>query len=183
MQGGPLPELSMKQELRLHPDCMCDAVRRISVQIERKARGLVLVYGVEGEIGALSLTPAGPSLRTDGLWQHTCFEAFLRSQASGYCEFNFSSSTAWAAYRFDGYRAGMRALELTVAPRIETQTAPVTYRLTAGLGDLPPGDWHLGLSAVIEERSGRKSYWALTHPPGKPDFHHADSFALALAEG
>jgi hypothetical protein len=37
--------------------------------------------------------------------------------------------------------------------------------------------WRLGLSALIEETSGRKSYWALAHPPGKPDFHHADCFA------
>jgi len=47
---------------------------------------------------------------------------------------------------------------------------------------LPAGDtFGLGLSAVIEETSGRKSYWALAHPPGKPDFHHTDSFALELA--
>jgi hypothetical protein len=40
------------------------------------------------------------------------------------------------------------------------------------------------VSAVIEENSGAKSYWALKHPPGKPDFHHADGFDLTLsAEG
>jgi hypothetical protein len=33
---------------------------------------------------------------------------------------------------------------------------------------------------VIEETNGRKSYWALAHPPGKPDFHHSDCFALGL---
>jgi hypothetical protein len=38
----------------------------------------------------------------------------------------------------------------------------------------------LGLSAVIEEKDGTKSYWALAHPPGKPDFHHKDCFALTL---
>jgi len=41
--------------------------------------------------------------------------------------------------------------------------------------------WKLGLSAVIEERNGRKSYWALRHPAGQPDFHHPDCFALELA--
>lgn len=40
--------------------------------------------------------------------------------------------------------------------------------------------WRLGLSAVIEETSGAKSYWALAHAPGKPDFHHPDAFALDL---
>ena len=40
--------------------------------------------------------------------------------------------------------------------------------------------WRLGLSAVIEENSGRKSYWALKHPDGPPDFHRADCFTLEL---
>ena len=30
---------------------------------------------------------------------------------------------------------------------------------------------------------GGISYWALAHPPGKPDFHHADGFALELSPG
>ncbi len=41
-------------------------------------------------------------------------------------------------------------------------------------------DWQIGLSAVIEEKAGAMSYWALNHPPGKPDFHHKDCFALTL---
>ena len=40
--------------------------------------------------------------------------------------------------------------------------------------------WRAALSAVIEEASGTKSYWALAHPPGKPDFHHSDAFVLDL---
>ena len=40
----------------------------------------------------------------------------------------------------------------------------------------------VGLSAVIEEQGGVLSYWALRHPPGKPDFHHRDSFAMELDE-
>lgn len=38
----------------------------------------------------------------------------------------------------------------------------------------------IGLSAVIEEMDGTKSYWALAHPAGKPDFHHPDCFTLEL---
>ena len=38
----------------------------------------------------------------------------------------------------------------------------------------------LGLSAVVEAADGGLSYWALKHPPGKPDFHHVDAFALQL---
>ena len=39
----------------------------------------------------------------------------------------------------------------------------------------------MGLCAVIEEKDGTKSYWALAHPPGdKPDFHDPACFALEL---
>jgi hypothetical protein len=37
------------------------------------------------------------------------------------------------------------------------------------------------LSAVIEAADGTISYWALKHPSDRPDFHHADSFAIQLA--
>ncbi len=39
-------------------------------------------------------------------------------------------------------------------------------------------DWRLALSAVIEEVRGRLSYWALTHPTEKPDFHHEAGFLV-----
>ena len=121
--------------------------------------------------------------RADELWRNTCFEAFVRtSPGAGYYELNFAPSTQWAAYRFSGYRSGMRVATEISAPRIETQSSPECYMLRAFLAldrlpGLPPdAGWRLGLSAVIEETSGRKSYWALMHPAGKPDFHDADSF-------
>ena len=38
----------------------------------------------------------------------------------------------------------------------------------------------VGLSVVIEDTDGTKSYWALAHPPGAPDFHHPTCFAATL---
>ena len=40
--------------------------------------------------------------------------------------------------------------------------------------------WDLGLSVVLEERDGTKSYWALEHASDKPDFHASDCFAAKL---
>ena len=46
---------------------------------------------------------------------------------------------------------------------------------------MPTPIGQLGLSAVLEEKDGTKSYWALAHPPGdKPDFHDPDCFAAQL---
>jgi hypothetical protein len=44
----------------------------------------------------------------------------------------------------------------------------------------PLQDGRLALSAVIEEAGGAKSYWALAHPPGRPDFHSAAGFLVPL---
>ena len=38
----------------------------------------------------------------------------------------------------------------------------------------------MGLSAVIEEQGGVKSYWALVHPHDRPDFHAPACFAATL---
>ena len=39
----------------------------------------------------------------------------------------------------------------------------------------------LFLAAVLEEADGAKSWWALAHPSGTPDFHAPDCFAARLA--
>jgi hypothetical protein len=173
----------MRHTLRLHPDSLCAAATKIEADIMRPRPGsLILSYVVSGKIGDLLMPPVVAPARADELWQHTCFEAFLRTSAGpGYYEFNFSPSTQWAAYRFSGYRTGMIVTEFG-APRIEVRSSAETYTLQAVVefdGLSPP--LHLGLSAVLEETNGRKSCWALAHPPGKADFHHADCFALELS--
>jgi hypothetical protein len=175
----------MRQALRLHPDSLCFAATQIEVDVARPQAGtLVLSYLVTGKIGDLRLSPVVSPARTDELWRHTCFEAFVGTAANAaYYEFNFAPSTQWAAYRFSGYRSGMRVATEIGAPRIDVQSSPECYTLQAtlaldGLSGLPrDAPWRLGLSAVIEETNGGRSYWALAHAPGKPDFHHSDCFA------
>jgi len=173
----------MRHTLRLHPDSLCAAATRIEVDIARPRPGsLVLSYVVSGKVGALRMPPLVAAARSDELWRHTCFEAFVRLAAGpAYYEFNFSPSTQWAAYRFENYRSGMRVAAEIGAPRIEVRSTAESYTLQAALEfDGLSSSLHLGLSAMLEETNGRKSYWALRHPPGKPDFHHADCFALEL---
>jgi len=176
----------MRQSLRVHPDSFCHAVTHIEAEVTRSGAGsLVFYYFVTGRIGDLRKPPAVAAARTDELWRHTCFEAFVRtSRGDAYYEFNFAPSTQWAAYRFSSYRSGMRVATEISVPRIEVQFSPARYRLQAALeldhmSSLPRDvALRIGLAAVIEETSGHKSYWALTHPPGKADFHHSDGFAL-----
>jgi hypothetical protein len=174
--------------LRRHPDSRCIAARHIEVKVARPcADSLVLWYGVTGAIRELRLPPTTAALRAPELWLHTCFEAFLgASSEAGYYEFNFAPTTQWAAYRFCSYRSGMDVVTEIEAPRIEVQSASDYFTLQAtlelaGLSGLPrDAIWRLGIATVIEDWGGGKSYWALTHPPGKADFHHFDSFAHEL---
>ena len=125
--------------------------------------------------------------RRDELWRTTCFEAFIRPSGSeAYFEFNLSPSGDWASYRFDSYRTGMRNAHIVGRPDpdvwleagIRYQYA--TFDLT-GDPELDPSlGWDIGLSAVIEEIDGTKSYWALSHGAGPPDFHNPACFAYHL---
>ncbi|WP_033925022.1 DOMON-like domain-containing protein [Sphingomonas sp. 35-24ZXX] len=171
---------------RLHPHADFAASDGVALSVEwsvSRETTLTIAYHVTDPEGHIAW-PAAAQGRTDGLWRHTCFEAFIASASSPtYAEFNLAPSGAWAAYAFDDYRAGMRDLALAAAPVIE----PVEFghwrvRLDlAGLKDLiGPAPWRLAVTAVIEARDGSKSFWSLAHPSGKPDFHHADCFAARL---
>jgi hypothetical protein len=178
-----------RMALRLHPDSRCFAATHIEVDVAHPRPGnLLLHYFVTGKMSDLRIPPVTAPARTDELWRHTCFEAFVRaSPSAAYYEFNFAPSRQWAAYRFSGYRSGMSVASEIAAPRIEVQSSAKCYALQASLelDGLPglPSDaaWRLSLAAVIEETSGRKSYWALAHPPGRADFHHPDCFAHKLS--
>src|SRR5690606_38941687 len=93
-----------------HPDTPCPADIIISVDAVRNRPGaLYLRFVITGETDKVIMPPRQPFGRTDGLWQTTCCEAFVRGAGRpDYLEFNFSPSTAWATYHFDDYRAGGR---------------------------------------------------------------------------
>jgi hypothetical protein len=177
---------SITRELTCHPDTPVSSIDAITVHVQRSASGrLWLRYHAEVLLHALALpAPAEPS-RTDGLWKATCFELFMRVPGQpDYAEFNFSPSSQWAAYHFGCYRETMRALDVDNAPDIGLDASETHFALEAVAG--LPVAWRaelleIALCAVIEETDGTKSYWAIQHPPGPPDFHHPDCFALTLA--
>jgi len=178
----------MRQSLTIHPDSRCVAATQVEVEVSRpRSDQLTLRFVVTGNMSDIRMPPVVAAARGDELWRHTCFEAFVRASAGeAYYEFNFAPSTQWAAYRFSGYRSGMVVANEIGAPRIDVRSAPDSYTLQVELAldrllGLPSETpWRLGLSALIEDANGLKSYWALAHPPGKPDFHHDKCFAYEL---
>jgi hypothetical protein len=44
----------------------------------------------------------------------------------------------------------------------------------------PGSPLRAGAAAVIEEKNGRLTHWALAHPAEQPDFHHRLGFVLQV---
>ena len=173
----------MQVSLWTHPAAGSAAVSEITASVDRLSSILLRFHWlVTGDIDALVIPEPAPPLRANNLWQSTCFEAFLSCDGHpGYLELNFSPSSRWAAYDFAAYRHGMVQASLAGAPEIEMSLNPARMELTATISlDAAAQACRLNLCAVIEERSGMKSYWAAFHQGKVPDFHREDCFGIEL---
>jgi hypothetical protein len=139
-------------------------------------------FGIGAPAARFVIPDALEPARADNLWQSTCFEAFLTWEGTdAYREWNFAPSGNWAAYDFSGYREGMSKADVAAPPYIRLEDNLTWWTLGATISIESDQSWQLGLSAVLEEKDGTKSYWALAHAAEKPDFHHADCFVARLA--
>jgi hypothetical protein len=174
--------------LTAHPSTPNDAVHRLGVQLRAEEPDiLVFHYSLDADMSRVRVPLSGVGGRADGLWKHTCFEAFVApADALGYYEFNFSPSLDWAIYRFSAYREGMSPAEIDQAPKISMRRGDdgLEFRSAVRLGHLTDlrdaSHLRIAPAAVIEDENGRLSYWGLRHPAGKPDFHHPNGFALEV---
>jgi len=156
----------------------------ITGTVSRDCRRLRAYYRISGDDRLLRLPPPVVPGPADGLWRHTCLELFVAAAAGdAYREFNFAPSGQWASYAFIACRVRDAAAD-PVPPSVAWRYADGALALQVELAtaDLPTGDWRLGLSAVLEDRHGELSYWALHHPRPQPDFHDRGAFALTLTE-
>ena len=148
----PHPSTAVEFDLSIH----VDALRMEKTRVE-------LDFFVWGATERILLPSPAPSERVDGLWQHTCFEAFVRlPDDPGYCELNLSPSGEWAAYRFSSHRTGMVEADVP-APHIAIEVADGRFTVDAhidlgGVLEDATARWTLGLSAVIETRDGNRSF-------------------------
>ncbi len=181
----PLSLRAPASSLVAHPRTPLAAVRQVRVLARRDPAGVLeLHYRLEGDLPCIAIPVAGEGGAADDLWRHTCFEAFLAApDSSAYRELNFSPSLAWASYHFGGYRERLAAQprdpppQLAVRRERDALALHAVVRLGALAASVP---LRVALSAVVEDFRGVLSYWALRHPPGKPDFHHPHGFVLEI---
>jgi len=164
--------------LVIHPDALSGAIHAIDAELERLGGGAIATFRVCGDVARLIIPPPASPIRTDELWRTTCFELFVNGEGDKYYEYNFSPSGAWAAYRFDGYRAGMRHASAEIETDLFQSDDELLF--SAKIRAEFPNPAHVGMTAVIEETNGSISYWSTAFAPGKPDFHAAAVRSLLL---
>jgi hypothetical protein len=166
-----------------HPDHPPASVSQVEARIiGQDANWLRARWRVEGAQD-LIVPPFAGKGRADGLWQTTCFELFLKPMGGdAYVELNLSPSERWNAYDFAAYRWDMKERPFPHEPECTMRQGSTFAIFDAAIpiAGLPQADCAMGMSAVIEEKGGVKSYWALAHPAGSPDFHAPACFAVAL---
>ena len=172
---SPHPRHPAPPGLQLTADARLDA-----------AAGLHLRYVLTGPTDRLAIPTLRLANPADGLWQHTCFEAFVAlGGAAAYREFNFSPSRQWAVYDFDTYRqrSNTPTPPWSANIRIDHHESGLSLQITLPQHMLPANGrepLQIALTAVLETTDGSLSYWAQRHPAAQPDFHHRESFALML---
>lgn len=159
---------------------------KISGKVERHSNMLNISLLLTGPLADLVIPSAADlPARKNALWEETCFELFLGTQNSEhYWEFNLSPAGHWNVYLFKTYRQGMcEEPSFTSLPfSIHKQPEALQLFLKFDLDKIIKADQLLkiGISAVIKLLNSRTSYWALTHPGPRPDFHLKDSFIVEL---
>lgn len=124
--------------------------------------------------------------RQMGLWQHTCFEAFIKPiqdfSTTNYYEVNFSDSGAWNLFHFTNYREPQPPQELSKADLV---CIDVQKNANGGLAkaifkikDANFQQVKISLCAVVVTKTLGTTYWSFKHADSKPNFHHFESFII-----
>jgi len=200
--------MALRLSLQRHPDTSCPPLTGIEVELARvRPMKLRLRYVLLGSARDVNLKPPPGDALWEHTCFEAFVQVTGEDE---YLELNLAPTGDWTAWRFRRYRDGMAPAPGVGASVLDSQQRrrpmdredrerlqhigldtlerfePSFYALQMEVA-LDPAmslfldrPWRLGLATIVEENNGRLSYWALAHPPGKPDFHHPDCFRLEL---
>lgn len=178
----------MAQTFSLQPFSSSQSLPNVKIvgRIERNANRLVIGYNLKGDLQEVAIAlPCDPPARKHELWQDTCLEFFLGIEKSDrYWEFNLSPSFDWNVYRFDGYRQGMQEeIAFKMLPfKVASAADSLELVIEIDIDKIIPEECaiDLAITAVVKDKNGEVTYWALTHTGTEADFHRRDSYIIKL---
>lgn len=160
----------------------------ISGAFESNESGVRLEFSLSGPLDKLVISSTSePPQKIAGLWEFTCFEAFMSAPKSlRYIEWNFSPSHDFDLLFFESYRKLVET-KLSSIPKISVSKTrhKLDLRAEFEFEHLArflenPSSLEMGICAVLEHRDQSKSYWALAHSGVKPDFHLRSDFRATM---
>lgn len=125
--------------------------------------------------------PAGPSGRTDGLWEHEVVELFLLGSQQRYLELEVGPHGHFLALRFAGPRR-REGDDPSITCEVALERGRGRWRavLRVAHAELPPGLERVNAYAIHGTGAHRRYLAAAPVPGARPDFHRPECF-LALA--
>ncbi len=138
-------------------------------------------FGVGAPAARFVIPEPAETERADELWKTTCFEAFLRPLGQEqlprveFCAVGCSGRLTISPQPVPAWPRAKRPIRIS-----GVEDNLTWWALGAAIAVPADTNWELGLSAVLEEKDGTKSYWALAHTGDKPDFHDPGCFVARL---
>lgn len=162
---------------------------RVKAELDWTGQNTIQIkFSLIGDISHLTeVDPSKASIgaRRDGLWEATCFEAFLSdSTNTQYWELNVNSKGDWNVFHFEDYRKGKREeLRSTCQFFGTTQNeSQLSLECAWDVSELALTDGRLGVTMIANFKNGEKNFFALSHESDKPDFHNRSSFRLLVSK-
>lgn len=173
----------MLQKFEIIPFHKNDVIDSFRGEIDIRGQEIIVSYQLAGEIDEVFWPDqhASPT-RESGLWQRTCLEFFIGPvMAPHYWEFNLCPNGNWNCFSFSDLRCDRQESDALVptSARGEVAQGRAQCVVTVQCKDAILEEVRIGISAVIEHKSGLL-YYALAHNPKQkiPDFHARENHLL-----
>ncbi|CAG35354.1 DOMON-like domain-containing protein [Desulfotalea psychrophila] len=153
--------------------------------IYRQQNSISIWFQLRGDLAQIKMGKGGQQGRCHDLWRKTCFEVFIaRPESPAYWELNVSPMGEWNIYSFSECRRGMQeevGIEQVSVTTYQTEDS-FTLHCNLCLDKIlfPNYPLQIAACAVLQDREGLCSYWALEHGEGPPDFHNRKKFLLNI---
>ena len=147
---------------------------------------LHIKYLLQGDLSTIIIPQENKiHSRQYDLWEHTCFEFFLRlKDTTEYWEFNLSPSGNWNVFHFLDYRLNIAEEQAFSSLPFTTFQNQDSLELEVNIDldtiNIAKKDLDIAITTVVENKDRQLSYWALAHPATEADFHHQDSFIISI---